>query len=513
MKYFTRSIILVFVFLLNYTVVQAQVRYIHIDSSFGKAGQVFDNKPANPEESVYSMDIQNDGKIVITGATGNAGRAAMVARFMSTGIIDVSFGNNGYCVLPYNGNIGNSAGGIKVLQNGKIVVNGSNDSSGFIVRLKSNGTIDSAFGHNGFTVFVRRQYCLCPGPLLVLQDGSIITKFDLITTPNNPVLVKTDSNGVIDNNFGTAGELVVNEIVSSGIVVLDYNDRILVSGSTGILKTGIVRILANGTHDNSFGVSGLIQVVAHDTGASSSLFVLHPTPILLPDNSIIFAGDDASSVAATHILANGVQDKNYGTNGLAITAFKSAYPVCGVVIGNNEVLMMGEYDYISGPNIFTGELSALTSDGKIDPVMISGYGYIDFQYDSGAGTEITTPEVMRVLPGGKIITAGATESTIWLARYNYAGFGSGIEINNPSVKIELYPNPSGNYTIFNYQSLDKKGSEIKVVDINGKTVFEKFLSPGQMSSRIETSGWSNGVYFIQLQSSNEISNTKMIVAH
>ncbi|CAN5779365.1 hypothetical protein BH10BAC2_BH10BAC2_44970 [soil metagenome] len=136
------------------------VRYLSngiVDSSFGELGVA---KLRLPEvEQNYSdladIALQPDGKIAATGSAGDINYRMSIARFESNGLVDSSFGINGYTVLPMGR--GYSRGQtVKVMPDKKIVVTGiyiDGQNTGFAAaKFNSNGTFDSSFGENGLAV-------------------------------------------------------------------------------------------------------------------------------------------------------------------------------------------------------------------------------------------------------------------------------------------------------------------------------------------------------------------------
>ena len=82
---------------------------------------------------------------------------------------------------------------------------------------------------------------------------------------------------------------------------------------------------------------------------------------------------------------------------------------------------------------------------------------------------------------------------------------------NPESAISVSPNPADEYAEISFQF--SEADEIFLTDILGKTVFtKKILSPDSYF-RIPTSGFSNGIYFLSVQSGNEKVTKKVLVNH
>lgn len=126
-----------------------------LDSSFGIGGKV--TTSFGLSSSGNSMEIQSDGKIVLGGYNGLAsgGLAFALARYLSDGNLDNSFGIGGKVTTP----IGTSskANSVAIQNDGKIILagdtkNGSNIFNFALARYNSDGTLDSTFGVGGKSI-------------------------------------------------------------------------------------------------------------------------------------------------------------------------------------------------------------------------------------------------------------------------------------------------------------------------------------------------------------------------
>jgi uncharacterized delta-60 repeat protein len=135
-----------------------------LDLSFGTSGSVtVNNRGYYNLYSICSVALQNDGKILFTGAsydTEKRSYTVVVGRYNVDGSPDISFGNNGLTNIPMGKSraVGRK---IAIQSNGKIVVVGNAgtiDSNAIshwanryppdlvIFRLKTDGRIDKYFG-------------------------------------------------------------------------------------------------------------------------------------------------------------------------------------------------------------------------------------------------------------------------------------------------------------------------------------------------------------------------------
>jgi uncharacterized delta-60 repeat protein len=96
------------------------------DRSFGTAGQVTTSLGGNAD-TVYSVAVQANGRIIAAGVSGNGGVGATtlfgLARYQSNGSLDTSFGTGGLVTTSFGGN-SNVGRSVAVQSDGQIVVAG-----------------------------------------------------------------------------------------------------------------------------------------------------------------------------------------------------------------------------------------------------------------------------------------------------------------------------------------------------------------------------------------------------
>ncbi len=515
-----KKIITILAVLLITTNVFAQMKSILPDSSFGIGGVLLNSFNATYTGTPYGMDVQTDGKIV-QGVKGIQYPA--VRRFFANGTLDTTFGVNGYAVLPY----AIQGPSVKVLPNGKILACfGPVSNFGcYIARLTSEGALDSTFGTSGYTTFGNEVHPDWGGAVMnpdikVLSDNTIRLVFTNFGLQNDTaMIIKMNSDGIVDNAFGTAGRVIINQTVWAACsFILDHNDRIVMSTPTPSGYVLVTRILPNGSIDNSFGSSGY-NYIRPDSTQTTQLGVRSAIGVALPDNSAVIllnyvAGSRFSF--AIHVKTDGTQDMSYGMNGLAaVNLFWSTIMTGGMALDNGEVLISGQSISTGTFQTYAGQLTVLNTSGKSDSVFASRMPFIYFQYDpNSAGSQYTNVGPMILLAGNKILLAGSTQQSLtWLSRYNYSGFVAGINETVHSVDFSLYPDPADNYVIIKYQSGGNEEVRLKVFDLSGKTVFGQTIKSGHNTYQLVTDNWNAGFYFVEMRSGNRVSCRKLLVQH
>ena len=123
-----------------------------LDNSFGNAGIV--SESINDLTPVTAL-LQSDGKIVVAGPMNDNGIFDFgLARFNSDGTLDNSFGNGGV-VSTHTGDLGGEILSLTIQSDGKIIAVGhSSDVEAHTITLArylTDGSLDNSFGDNGIT--------------------------------------------------------------------------------------------------------------------------------------------------------------------------------------------------------------------------------------------------------------------------------------------------------------------------------------------------------------------------
>jgi uncharacterized delta-60 repeat protein len=240
------------------------------DNSFDGNGLAVATISNFSEERYGAAALQPDGKIVVVGQTDNETNNASydwsVVRFNANGSLDTSFDGDGKIVLPMGGDM-ELAYSVAIQDDGKIVVSGvsSNgaDNDFTTVRLNADGSRDSGFGTNGV---IRTQFGNgneTAYDVKIQSDQKIVAAGGTFNGTNSDIaVVRFNPNGTPDSGFGTNGLVTASYTPTSSesalSLVLQPDGKILVSTKTGN-NAGVVRFNHNGTLDASFGTNGKVS--------------------------------------------------------------------------------------------------------------------------------------------------------------------------------------------------------------------------------------------------------------
>jgi endoglucanase len=75
--------------------------------------------------------------------------------------------------------------------------------------------------------------------------------------------------------------------------------------------------------------------------------------------------------------------------------------------------------------------------------------------------------------------------------------------------FSIYPNPASGHAIVRYQSENSRPAGLEILDGMGRLIYKTALTGEQL--KIDTSGWSEGLYFVRLSSEGRRTVRKLIV--
>lgn len=295
-----------------------------LDSGFGRNGISSFPVFAGGFNLAVGLAIQPDGKIV-TGGMANDGSSAnqvFIARLNANGSLDAGFGRGGIGIYDINDE-DERITDLRIQRNGKILICGiastsSASDSGFILRVTRSGALDNTFAGGGIFRYKRggRQTNLYA--MDADSSGKIVAggSYNSGSNAQDFLLLRLDSNGVLDNSFGTSGVVSTDffndydEIHSLKILA---NQSVIAAGysyngnNDGI---AVIKYSASGVADNSFGTAGKKYI------GDSTMPMRGYSMALQPDGKIVVGGQKATSSGTSDLVllrlsASGVPDTGF----------------------------------------------------------------------------------------------------------------------------------------------------------------------------------------------------------
>lgn len=488
-----------------------------LDPSFGNAGIAAHPHPNTAEIKCFAFD--NNGNIISAGYArqGGAGTSNYQLTLTKTdrnGMLDASFGINGKVTTV----IGDSEypEDIVIQPDGKIIVVGSvylgSTPSGpgpynaFAVRYNANGSLDTSFATNGiYKLTSARQFV----SVMLLSNGSIVLGGN--TSLNNEylaILVKLDSNGIEDSQYGTNGVL---SLTSSIFKFLMWEAILLNNGSifcvgyeySDILnhsKSAYCKIDSFGNFDTTFGTNGKVTLDLFNYNPITNITELLHTARELPNGQIVVGGTELNPFLLK-MNSNGSLDSAFGTNGMKILSY-SFRPRAMALQANGKIIIGGLKMFTIGNNGYT--VTRLDNDGNLDTTFNNGKGLVDI--DASAGDDWLNH--IKLKSNDTLIIGGGSKIN---NTYNFTLarllLDTPLSVENSVEQfIKVYPNPfDDRLYIEDFKELVKS---VKIFDNTGRIV--KIVSETNTTHEIQTN-FASGVYYVNIETKDgRTINKKMI---
>ena len=325
------------------------------------------------------MAIDASGKIVVAGrCDGIFGRDFALARYNSDGSLDTGFDADGKVTTNFAG--GDSAYGVAIGTDGKIVLAGTNGGDFALARYDNNGGLDSTFG----------------------AAGKVATDFD------------SGSDVAWDMAFDTAGNIVVAGYSYKSTIGYDF---------------ALARYNSNGSLDTSFDDDGKVTA---DFGSSSDYaygVAINAGKIVVAGNSDQ-GGSNGYDFALARYNSDGSPDTEFDGDGKLTTDFGSSSDYArGVAVDGDGKVVVGGYSY-QGDRLLGGTendfaLARYNSDGSLDTTF-DGDGKVTTNIGNPGTVDRGLPGV-AVQPDGKIVVVGSSDqggsngNDFAVARFNSDG--------------------------------------------------------------------------------------------
>lgn len=407
------------------------------DPAFGDAGRVVESL-GQADGRAYGVAVQPDGKIVAAGeSSAGDGAACLVVRLLPDGSPDPAFGQNGrvfyrplnHSFLVYD---------LTLQTNGAILVCGAvtnygvspSVTEGCVLRFLSDGTPDPTFGTDGLVRILVNNRPSRFEAIRVQADGKTLLAglgFNESGGAPEGLIVRLLADGSFDDTFGDNGAVIIPLSTST-----DYLNQVHVQSNSDIVATGYkrvtgvpglvfaavaVRLHADGTPDANFGIAGVASYAVPNVNIASF------NSVLLPDNSVVLGGYTLAAGNRDLLLLrfkpDGQPDSSFGTNGATTLDAGPNDAIYGLALLPDGKLVAAGY-YRPDNSSWTSLLAQFNADGTPD----NTFGTNGVRTGFYPGLEQSFFDI-KVQDNGSLVTTGflngGNGADITVSRFNPDG--------------------------------------------------------------------------------------------
>jgi uncharacterized delta-60 repeat protein len=321
---------------------------------------------SGPSTTVNAIAFQSDGKIIVGGVYVNWNGVTVnrVVRLNTDGTLDTAFTTNGGTAA--NGTVN----AITVQSNGQIIVAGNfttwnGVTVGRIVRLSSDGVRDTTFSTNNGTGASDTVNAIA-----IQSDGKIVVGGVFATWNGTTVnrIVRLNSDGTRDTAFttntGTGAGTADNQPISA--MAIQSDGKIVLFGNFNVwngtsIGRGIVRLNSNGTRETAFNTNTGTAMGTATGQAGNAIAIQSDGKIVLGGRFSTWNGATVSGIV--RLNANGTRDTAFTTNaGAAGIGGNTCYAIS--ILSNGQIVIGG--DFLNFSAVTVNRIVKLNSTGARD---------------------------------------------------------------------------------------------------------------------------------------------------
>ena len=449
----------------------------------------------------------------------------MVVRYLPDGSVDPSFNGGAPFIRDVHG-LNDDARAVVVQPDGRILIGGSTVVPGspetllsrirfLIARLHPNGTLDDDFGVGGMVVTQQNHNAAGIWDMALMDDGRIVAAGAGRSGSDEvwPV-VRLMPDGSFDQSFSYDG--VVNVVFpTSGFaqgLALQPDGKVLLAGGTGV-GVALVRLNVDGTLDGTFGTLGKVQaaLVAGSCGASDVA--------LRPDGRIVVAGYAVVGGATDHLIAqfmpDGQQDMGFGTGGVVVRDAGTTWVDIAEAIAlqaDGRIIVAGYAEATLGGYPIVSWLARYTATGTVDASFAAnGIAQPIGSSSESAFRSIALQQDHKVLVAGRV-TIGS-DADLLLARY-LNDTDIGLEEFAPAPDFRLFPNPATEQAYLTYTLNTSEALTCALLDMQGRVVRTFFTASrrpaGEQRETLDLHGLAAGTYMLAMRSESHSLTTRIV---
>lgn len=332
-----------------------------LDPTFGDGGWAFTE--ISDYGGTKAATIQPDGRIVVVATSGTSMAAW---RLLADGGPDPTFGGDGTARVTFARP--SAALAVAIQTDDKILLAGYAGARIAVVRLLSNGDLDSSFGDGDGTVTIQVDGRGGAEDLEVLPDGKILVGATVLTGRHRigVALVRLTPEGGLDDGFGTNGLVIDGSHVFRDLTIDGQGSVVVAMSPVWFRSTRffVARYTSDGLADPTFGGDGvrryLVRRVVDDPsevvidGEGSMLLVLNG----FSDRFFFGSG------AVVRLTPEGDLDASFSDDGVALRGSTLQQRI--VIQADGNILVGGSVFAGGGSGEYKPIIAKLTTTGEPD---------------------------------------------------------------------------------------------------------------------------------------------------
>jgi uncharacterized delta-60 repeat protein len=387
-----------------------------LDTTFGTGGKVT-TQIGNTGSEALALALQADGKFVAAGySTNGANVDFALARYNSNGSLDTAFGNGGKVTTDI-GNADNTSLALAIQQDGKLVAAGSSfngtDDDFALVRYNSNGSLDDTFGTGGIVTTNLNNSSETIDAVAIQSDGKIIVAgYRLNGSFFDFALARYNSNGSLDDTFGTGGKVTTDFSGFDDLaraVAIQTDGKIVAAGEADT-DFAVARYNSNGSLDTTFDGDGRVRT-------SISLFDSAYDVAVQADGKIVAAGETGSGnnsdFALVRYESGGALDSTFDSDGIVTTAIGAGDEFASsLAVQTSGKIVVGGFSFNGNNDDFA--LVRYNSNGSLDSTFGTG-GKTTTDFNNSSNDYISA---LAIQSGNRVITVGSSNANFAAAAYS-----------------------------------------------------------------------------------------------
>jgi uncharacterized delta-60 repeat protein len=331
------------------------------------------------------------------------------------GLLDPSFGTNGIADVPTT-TYGSLQGQVRITPSGMLIGMLGGPAPQRLYRAFLDGSLDPSFGTDGFVAVP--DLSASSFDLGAVDDtGRMLlfgTKFDAQLS-GDWIVVRLLASGTLDPSFGSGGVVTTNLGASDiALALVVQPDGKIVVGGRKFPDSALVRYNSDGSLDAGFGTGGVAVV---DLGGIDAVI-----PQAIQDDGKILAGLGSSGPGfkVARFKTDGSLDTGFGTGGTAVVVVGDGSGTSLALQSDGKILLTGNSDADVSDRDFA--VARLESDGTPDASFGSaGLVVTDFTGDTDESRRLVVQRDGRIVVIGVVQPASSTGQQIALARYDADG--------------------------------------------------------------------------------------------